>query len=195
MQPHHQKPESLCQDNRPFAYSKGYLLSMSSETYDDKRKHCFHNSHMSIHIRLKRARKAAGLTQDAVAVKFGITRTAVSLWESGGELGTKPDIRKLQELATLYNTSVEALLGNDAEKAPADNSALSAEQQQLLALAEGIDEDTRKAIITLLSKLFQDRRKDDIGYAPERRRRHFGIPNGKRLAKPNVESTSKRDKK
>jgi transcriptional regulator with XRE-family HTH domain len=167
---------------------------MSSDTYGDKRKHCFHNSRMSIHIRLKRARKAAGLTQDAVAVKFGITRTAVSLWESGGELGTKPDIRKLQELATLYNTSVEALLGSD-EKAPAEHPALSVEQQQLLALAEGIDEDARKAIMTLLSKLFRDRRKDDVGHAPERRRPHFGIPNGKRLPKASVDSTSKRGKK
>lgn len=212
MQLHHPKSESLCQDSYPWTYSKSYLLLKSSDTYGDKRKLCFHNSGMSIHTRLKKARKAAGLTQDEVAKKFEITRTAVSLWESDGEKGTKPDIRKLQELAALYNTPIETLLGDDIaaqEKRKVlseaiEYSTLTNEQRQILSLMSSLNKEERDALLKMVSVLAKrraERRKENIGNDPERR---LGAdippdPHDTRLFDPEwtgeVEQTQERKKK
>lgn len=56
--------------------------------------------------RLKWARKRAGLTQPGVAKKFGISRNAVSLWESDK---TAPEADKLSVLAVLFRVSIEWL--------------------------------------------------------------------------------------
>lgn len=55
---------------------------------------------------LKERRKAAGLTQQQVADALGIDQASVSLWENGK---FKPLSKRLDELAKLYNCSVEEL--------------------------------------------------------------------------------------
>lgn len=56
--------------------------------------------------RIKWARKKAGLSQPAVGRKFGISRNAVSLWESDT---TTPEADRLGALAVLFRVSVEWL--------------------------------------------------------------------------------------
>ena len=63
--------------------------------------------------RLQRLRKQAGLTQEEVAEKFGVSPQAVSKWETGA---SAPDIGILLDLATMYKVSVDELLGKDKEK-------------------------------------------------------------------------------
>lgn len=60
--------------------------------------------------RIRAARKRAGMTQDQLAAKFDITKSAVSQWESGS---TMPDIRPIIALcqATSDNSADEILLG------------------------------------------------------------------------------------
>lgn len=60
--------------------------------------------------RIRAARKRAGMTQDQLAAKFDITKSAVSQWESGS---TMPDIRPIIALcqATPDNSADEILLG------------------------------------------------------------------------------------
>src|SRR5690606_25560547 len=58
--------------------------------------------------RLRAAREAAGLSQAFVADKLGITRQAVSQWESAE---TSPNPDTLATLADLYDVSVDDLLG------------------------------------------------------------------------------------
>lgn len=103
----------LSEEKYPYAYSKSHLPYMSRDTYGDKRKRCFHNECMSMASNLRKARQAAGLTQAAVARVFGISREAVALWESEGEKGTKPDIRRLQTLSEIYKVPVSDLLDDD----------------------------------------------------------------------------------
>lgn len=105
--------------------SKSYLPYMSRDTYGDKRKPCFHNGNMSMASKLRAARKAARLTQAQVAKAFGISREAVALWESEGEKGTKPDIRKLHTLAELYNVEVIDLLDEPEKDQRPENDYLS----------------------------------------------------------------------
>lgn len=52
-------------------------------------------------------RKSAGLTQEEVARRLGITTAAVSLWETGK---TKPRADALIALAKLYGCTVDDIL-------------------------------------------------------------------------------------
>ncbi|WP_407398672.1 helix-turn-helix domain-containing protein [Anaerovibrio sp.] len=59
--------------------------------------------------RLRELRKIKQLSQENVAKYLGITRTAYNKYESGD---IKP-VRKLNELAVLFNVSVDYLLGRE----------------------------------------------------------------------------------
>lgn len=63
---------------------------------------------------LRRARKAAGLTQQQLADRLHVTRQSVSNWELGR---TEPDFETVGRLAEIFGTSVSSLLGED-EKLP-----------------------------------------------------------------------------
>lgn len=69
-------------------------------------------------------RKAAGETQNDLADTLGISNRTVSKWENGE---SEPDCRYLMDLARHYHTSVDALLGYEAEPAsdgiPTDEQA------------------------------------------------------------------------
>lgn len=57
-------------------------------------------------MNLKTLRESMRLTQDAVAERLGITRTTVSMWESGD---TMPRADKLPQLAKLYDCTIDDL--------------------------------------------------------------------------------------
>lgn len=58
---------------------------------------------------IQRLRKAAGLTQDELGRKVGVSMQAVSRWENGG----LPDAELLPDIASALNTSIDALFGRD----------------------------------------------------------------------------------
>ena len=60
---------------------------------------------------LKAARKAKGLTQTEVARAIGLTQNGYSYWENGK---AKIDKDQLLKLASLFDVSVDYLLGNTA---------------------------------------------------------------------------------
>ena len=61
--------------------------------------------------RLAAARELVGMTQAAVAAKFGVNKNTVSAWETGrGD----PGIYTLRTLAKMYKVSADALLWEDA---------------------------------------------------------------------------------
>lgn len=62
---------------------------------------------MDLHDRIKIARKAAGLTQQAVADHFRIARVSVTQWE--GKV-TRPDQDKITDLAHLFRVPTDWLL-------------------------------------------------------------------------------------
>ena len=57
---------------------------------------------------MKMCRTKAELSQQDVANALGISQFAVSKWERGE---TTPSIERLKQLADLYNTSIDALVG------------------------------------------------------------------------------------
>lgn len=65
---------------------------------------------MTIHDHLRHLRKASGLTQEQVAQQVGLTRQALSSYESGR---TRPDIETLMKLAEIYGTDLDGVLYGD----------------------------------------------------------------------------------
>ncbi|CDZ43070.1 Phage-related repressor protein C [Neorhizobium galegae bv. officinalis] len=62
--------------------------------------------------RLRYARTAKGLSQDEVAEQLGINRVNVSTWESDA---TRPDIRRLPDIAKIYGVTEAWLLSAQGE--------------------------------------------------------------------------------
>lgn len=71
-----------------------------------------------IGMRIAEKRKAMGLTQDGLAAKLNISAQAVSKWETG--LGF-PDLTLLPALATILDTSIDALFGKDEKENTSSN--------------------------------------------------------------------------
>lgn len=67
---------------------------------------------MSLGTSLAQARRKAGLTQEAVAEKLGVSRQTISKWELNETL---PDIRQSKRLAMLYRVTLDALIDFDIE--------------------------------------------------------------------------------
>ncbi len=75
---------------------------------------------MAIGRRIAQARKEAGLSQQAVANRFGISRAAVAQWENGD---TFPGSSKLEGLADVLGVSLEWIAtGRGAKQATAAGS-------------------------------------------------------------------------
>ena len=62
--------------------------------------------------KLAALRKARGLTQDSVAERLSVSPQAVSKWENDSSC---PDIALLPQIAALYDTTIDALFGREAQ--------------------------------------------------------------------------------
>ena len=73
---------------------------------------------MTLEEQIKHYRKQAGLSQEKMAEKIGVSRQAITKWENG--TGT-PDIANLMAIADLFQISVDELLSSEkSEKKQAD---------------------------------------------------------------------------
>lgn len=70
--------------------------------------------------RLVNRRKAAGLSQEALAAQLGVSRQAVSKWERSE---SSPDTDNLIALAALYGVSLDELLYGEAVDSTDDSQA------------------------------------------------------------------------
>ena len=89
---------------------------------------------MTFHQHLTRRRKALGLSQEELAAKIGVSRQAVSKWETGDVV---PDLNRLLALAEALDTSLDALCGREAAEptaaaAPAEPDSLPNKRRWLL---------------------------------------------------------------
>lgn len=67
---------------------------------------------MNLGNHLFHARKKAGLSQENVAEKLGVSRQTISKWESNETL---PDIRQAKQLALFYHISLDELIDFDID--------------------------------------------------------------------------------
>lgn len=96
---------------------------------------------MTIGQRIAEERKRLGISQEALGEKLGISRQAISKWESDASV---PEIDKLIALSKLFSVSVGWLLGVEAE---------SAEVQELAGNASSDQPSLRQAILAYLKTL------------------------------------------
>lgn len=71
---------------------------------------------MNFEEKLIKLRKSGGLSQEDLAEKLGVSRQAVSRWESGS---TMPDIANLIQLSELFGVSTDYLV-HDSYESDAD---------------------------------------------------------------------------
>ena len=72
-------------------------------------------SELTLGQRIAQERKNLGLSQEALGEKLGVSRQAISKWESDGAI---PEIDKLIALSKLFSTDLNALLGVSAPPEP-----------------------------------------------------------------------------
>ena len=86
---------------------------------------------ISISERIKELREKQNLTQSGLAKKLNITRSAVNAWEMGISV---PNVEKLVELSSLFNVSVDYLLGINNSFAINISDLLEGEKKLVLNL-------------------------------------------------------------
>lgn len=72
---------------------------------------------MEFSKRLKELRNEKGLYQKDIAKLLNVRNTTVSAWETGDN---EPDIDTLKKLATIFNVSVDYLIGYENEDGSKD---------------------------------------------------------------------------
>lgn len=67
---------------------------------------------MSFGDKLFQARKKAGMSQEVVAQKLGVSRQTISKWETDDSI---PDIFQSKKLANIYNLTLDELIEYEAD--------------------------------------------------------------------------------
>ena len=90
---------------------------------------------MGLGTSLQTARKKAGLSQEEVAEKLGVSRQTISKWELNETL---PDIRQAKRLAALYHLTLDALIDFDPDQQAAEEmiDSISEEAQKRIDWTE-----------------------------------------------------------
>ena len=84
---------------------------------------------MTLGNRIAALRKAAGLSQEALAAKLGVSRQAIGKWEADASL---PGLDNLHQLAQALGVSIDALLtGKEAAEPPVPSEDTATEQAPL----------------------------------------------------------------
>ena len=93
----------------------------------------------------KKCRENAGLTQKEVAVELKVSIQAISYWETGERM---PSYERLFQLADLYKTTTDKLLGRFTDSNVLSPSALtySHDEAQLIIFFRQLSEQNKAAI-------------------------------------------------
>jgi transcriptional regulator with XRE-family HTH domain len=104
-----------------------------------------------LYERIKEARRRAELTQEDVAKRCGLTRNAVTLWESSrAAQRTSPQIPEIRIICEATGAPVEWLLydtsGLNDDWGRVSHFSVSAEEKTLVQIFRDCDSDQRKSI-------------------------------------------------
>ena len=103
---------------------------------------CIYMNAENIGKYIKKLRTEHNLTQEELALKLHITRQAISSWENGRFI---PDIEKINDLANLYNLTIEEIYAGGKLKSTHKSNEI---------FINRINNQKRKYIITLLITIF-----------------------------------------
>ncbi len=101
---------------------------------------------MELYEHLRELRTKAGYSQEALAEELGVSRQAVSKWESGT---ANPDINHLMKLGELYQVSTDYILFGDFPKTNKAESLVSEVKTQEMPKVEQVKNPSVNGIIWL----------------------------------------------
>ncbi|WP_444348213.1 helix-turn-helix domain-containing protein [Phascolarctobacterium succinatutens] len=101
-------------------------------------------------MRLKEARKSAGLTQKEVAAVVGVNQNTYSYWENGK---TKIDSESLAKLSELFGVTTNFLLGKAPCKTTVDSvndkPAVRSDEEKLLGVYNSLDQESKTQLMSV----------------------------------------------
>ena len=94
---------------------------------------------LALNENIRRLRRAAGLSQEELAGRLGVSRQSVSLWEQGE---TNPTVENIYAMTEVLGVSFDELMAEPADPKPTpDGEAVTARSYDLLAGEHGCDTD------------------------------------------------------
>lgn len=101
-------------------------------------------------MRLKEARKSAGLTQKEVAAVVGVNQNTYSYWENGK---TRIDSESLAKLSKLFSVTTDYLLGKAPYKSTVepvnDKPAVRSDEEKLLGVYNSLDQESKTQLMSV----------------------------------------------
>ena len=101
-------------------------------------------------MRLKEARKSAGLTQKEVATVVGVNQNTYSYWENGK---TKIDSESLAKLSELFGVTTDFLLDKALCKTTIDSvndkPAVRSDEEKLLGVYNSLDQESKTQLMSV----------------------------------------------
>ena len=91
---------------------------------------------LKVDQRIHMLREQSGMTQQDLALRLGVTRSSVNSWEMG--IST-PTTEKIAEMALLFKTSADYILGISSEKALKLNDFTMDQQELVYRLIQYFD--------------------------------------------------------
>ena len=101
--------------------------------------------------RLLQLRKQKGFTQEQLAHSLGVTRVAISLWETGKR---EPDLEMLRKMSNIFEVSIDDLSGNPVVHKNSTQSEVSRIISEHIADVEKEMTPQRDAIVEKIVKFF-----------------------------------------
>lgn len=100
-------------------------------------------------IRLKKLRMNQGYTQQQLANLLGISKSAISMYESGGR---EPELSTIQKIADIFEVDIGTLIGTSKDTQEEITTSPFVNMKKLIARnGSKLTDDERNKLIELLS--------------------------------------------
>ena len=103
---------------------------------------------MNFSEKLKEIRKKEGISQEQLAEKIGVTRQAITKWETGKGL---PDVENMVIIAEIFKTTIDELLMDSVTKAAPETSLYTSETIYDIDCKKHFDVNIGSAAVIMLS--------------------------------------------
>lgn len=108
---------------------------------------------MDVGYIIKKARAEKGMTQEELAEKVGVKKSAVAKWENGRVSEIKRT--NLKNLADVLGLDPNELLGDEDSKKPVNEDGLTEGQRKLIAFAKTVPEDKVEMILKVMQSIVE----------------------------------------
>lgn len=108
---------------------------------------------MNVGELIRKARTEKGMTQEMLAEKVGVKKSAVAKWENGRVSEIKRS--NLKNLADVLGLNPNELLGEHVKEKPVTDDGLTESQRKLIAFAKTVPEDKAEMILRVMQSIVE----------------------------------------